>query len=484
MLNLSSSPFGDGWTLQGLEQITSATGGVILSQGGGSTSLWFSGSPGVGANYTSPAGDFSTLTKTSSGYTRTLTDGTQITFNSGGYETATIDLNSLHTTFSYNSYNQLTSVKDPYSGVTTFTYASSGGVLQTIEDPALRVTTLTYTSGDLTGVKQADGSRITYTYDSQQSDDAAHQSERQRGDRHLRQCRARGNNHPARQHNRGILRLPGAGLDQQRDSSQPGRRDLARRVSRQLHRPQYQSHADASRLVRPGHDRPDDRRPGRVTTYDVNSNGLPTISIDRLNRITTYAYDSLGNVTKQFYPDGNSDQYTYNVDSEMLTHTDANGHTTSYTYNGNGDNTVIQDPLNNRTTMTYTSDGMLQTLTDANKHTTTYLYDTQDRLTTVQFPDGTTNLYAYNSEGNVTNFTDGRSNATTYSFDAMNRETGTTDPLGNQTTITYDADGNETKVQAPTPAGQTARTTTYAYDTLNRLTTVDGLAGLPDDIRI
>ena len=26
---------------------------------------------------------------------------------------------------------------------------------------------------------------------------------------------------------------------------------------------------------------------GDVTTYDVNSNGLPTISIDRLNRITT-----------------------------------------------------------------------------------------------------------------------------------------------------------------------------------------------------
>ncbi len=108
---------------------------MILSQGGGSTSLWFSGSPGVGANYTSPAGDFSTLTKTSTGYTRTLTDGTQITFNSSGYETATIDLNSLHTTYSYNGFNQLTSVKDPYAGVTTFTYASSGGVLQTIEDP-------------------------------------------------------------------------------------------------------------------------------------------------------------------------------------------------------------------------------------------------------------------------------------------------------------------------------------------------------------
>ena len=66
---------------------------MILSLGDDGESLWFSGSPGVGGNYTTPAGDFSTLTLTSTGYTRTLADGTQITFNSTGYETATIDLN-------------------------------------------------------------------------------------------------------------------------------------------------------------------------------------------------------------------------------------------------------------------------------------------------------------------------------------------------------------------------------------------------------
>ena len=117
MLNESSSTLGDGWTLQGLEQITSASGGVILDLGGGDSSLWFTGSFGSGGGtYTSPAGDFSTLAEDgSTGYTRTLTDGTQITFNSAGYETATIDLNGLHTTYSYNGFNQLASVKDPYA---------------------------------------------------------------------------------------------------------------------------------------------------------------------------------------------------------------------------------------------------------------------------------------------------------------------------------------------------------------------------------
>ena len=70
VLNQSTSAFGDGWTLEGLEQITPArTSGVILSLGDNGESLWFSGSPSVGGIYTSPAGDFSTLTKTSTGYT-------------------------------------------------------------------------------------------------------------------------------------------------------------------------------------------------------------------------------------------------------------------------------------------------------------------------------------------------------------------------------------------------------------------------------
>ncbi len=88
VLNQSSSSFGDGWTLQGLEQITSASGGVILNTGTAGASLWFSGSPGSGGGtYDTPAANFSTLTLNSNGtYTQTQPDGTQINFSSGGYE--------------------------------------------------------------------------------------------------------------------------------------------------------------------------------------------------------------------------------------------------------------------------------------------------------------------------------------------------------------------------------------------------------------
>src|ERR1019366_5368613 len=53
---------------------------------------------------------------------------------------------------------------------------------------------------------------------------------------------------------------------------------------------------------------------GNTETLDYNANGLATIVIDRLNLITQYAYSSSGNITQETYPDGTTDQYTYNSD--------------------------------------------------------------------------------------------------------------------------------------------------------------------------
>jgi YD repeat-containing protein len=136
---------------------------VILSPGENGESLFFAGNPSVGSTYTTPAGNFSTLTLTSSGYTQTLPNGTKITFNSSGYETATIDLNNNHTTYSYNGSNQLTSIEDQYGNFTTLTYSS--GHLSTILDPAGRLATFTFSGNDLEAVEQADGSHVTYSYD-------------------------------------------------------------------------------------------------------------------------------------------------------------------------------------------------------------------------------------------------------------------------------------------------------------------------------
>src|SRR5205823_847203 len=76
VINSSGSPFGAGWSLDGVEHVWSVTGGVILELPGG-TSLWFAN--GAGSTYVTAAGDFSTLVHNGNGtWTRTLPDGTQI----------------------------------------------------------------------------------------------------------------------------------------------------------------------------------------------------------------------------------------------------------------------------------------------------------------------------------------------------------------------------------------------------------------------
>ena len=55
-----------------------------------------------------------------------------------------------------------------------------------------------------------------------------------------------------------------------------------------------------------------------------------------------------------------------------------------------------------------------------------------------------------------------------------------TDALNDITTYVYDSGGNLTVDEEPTPAGQTARTTSYAYDSMNRLTTITAPLSLGD----
>ena len=83
---------------------------------------------------------------------------------------------------------------------------------------------------------------------------------------------------------------------------------------------------------------------GDTETFDYNSNGLPTIVIDNLNRITQFTYNSQGNITEEIYPDGTDEKFTFNSDSEVLTDENADGDTTSYTYNADGDLTVVHTP--------------------------------------------------------------------------------------------------------------------------------------------
>ena len=117
MLNYSGNAFGAGWTLQGLEQIISESGGVILDLGEERPDALVYRQPAAAAEPipTRPANSRRWSKNSGREATpETLTDGTQITFNSGGHETATIDLNNQHITYAYSGGNLISTITDNY----------------------------------------------------------------------------------------------------------------------------------------------------------------------------------------------------------------------------------------------------------------------------------------------------------------------------------------------------------------------------------
>lgn len=462
--NESGSAFGAGWTLQGLEQIYTATGGVILTLGSGDRSLWFATS---GGSYTTPAGDFSTLAAVSGGgYTRTMPDGMVYNFNSNGQETSVVDRNGLRITFAYDSGGKLQTVTDPYTKITTFAY-DSGGKLSTITDPASRIATFTHSGNNLTGLTLPDSSTWSYAYDgSGRATRVTDPRSKTVTITYDSIGRVSGTTQPDGSA-QAFTPCQKQGYDTTGTSGSPAPALLLAEAQAS-----YTDPLNNTFTMRPdwrgmGLLNQATDQSGNTATYNRTVNGLATVTIDRLARISQDAYDSSGNVTQHTYPDGNTEKYTYNSFAEPLTHTDPNNHTTTYTYDGQGNLTVVKDALNNLTTMTYTGNGRLATMKDPRSNTTSFAYDSQDRLTTVTYPGSATKLLAYDSEGNPTTITDERGNATVLSFDVMNRKIKRTDALGDVATFIYDSSGNLTADQEPL-----SRTTTYTYDSMNRIVTV------------
>ena len=61
-----------------------------------------------------------------------------------------------------------------------------------------------------------------------------------------------------------------------------------------------------------------------------DSFGIPTHDLRFQRQRTTYTLDSHGNITQRTDPDGQSENYTYNSAGQMLTDTDPLGETTTY----------------------------------------------------------------------------------------------------------------------------------------------------------
>ena len=170
VVNESQSFLGAGWTIEGLQKaFVNSDDSVLLVDGNGAV-LHFESIPGTN-EYNSPVGDFSSLLRTSEGFTRTLTNETVFTFDSSGLHVSTQDRNGNRTVYEYSANRQLEVIRDPVNLETRFTY---GDGFVEITDPADRVTRLEigYNSPGLyihrpwlTRITDPDGSSRSFEYD-------------------------------------------------------------------------------------------------------------------------------------------------------------------------------------------------------------------------------------------------------------------------------------------------------------------------------
>jgi RHS repeat-associated protein len=143
-----------------------------------------------------------------------------------------------------------------------------------------------------------------------------------------------------------------------------------------------------------------------------------------------------------------------------------------YNFNASGYLTSQVDKHGNTTTLSYTGN-LLTTVADPGTRTITFTY-TSNRITRIQDQTGRNVQYGYDGSGNLTTFTDMNSKATTFTYDSnhqlltMREPEPSTNPF---LTNHYLADGGANG-KVDWQKDTSLATTTFAYDTVNRRTTL------------
>ena len=253
---------------------------------------------------------------------------------------------------------------------------------------------------------------------------------------------------------------------------------------------------------------------GYVTSYTVNSRGLPT-SITTPDpdgtgplsaAVTSFGYDSYGRMTTITNPDSTTRTFSYNTADMRTGETDELNHSTTFVYDALNRLTSQTDRTNAQATFVYNALGLLTQQTDALGNVTDLEYNNRGWVTyTFQpDPDGSGPLarpystYSYDGVGNLIsqgepNFTgvplqyvydaagrktsmkyQGDAVATTYDYDNLNRVTKVTDPGYNTVSYVYNWRNQvlqEDRTTAmPPPGGAPTLTQKREYDPLGQVT--------------
>jgi len=209
---------------------------------------------------------------------------------------------------------------------------------------------------------------------------------------------------------------------------------------------------------------------GHTVVTERNAHGLVTKLIEPdpdgsgplSEAVTTYEYDSQGNLIRLTHPEGTVESWTYESKfNRVVSYRDTEGHTTQYEYDDtNGNLLSAIDPLGNVTSYDYTDCGLVNSITRPDPDgdgpleaaVTRYAYypDT-NLLRQVTNPDDSTRSFAYDALRRRVAVTDELGRTSWYVYDALGRVTHTIDPMGNVSQTNYDLDSRVTQQIAPYP---------------------------------
>src|SRR5580700_9689134 len=207
--------------------------------------------------------------------------------------------------------------------------------------------------------------------------------------------------------------------------------------------------------------------------YDTEDN-LTSISDANSNQ-TAFTYDAFGRVTRTNFPSSLSENYQYDADNNLTSKTDRKNQTITYLYDALNRLTSKTYPDSTAVDYVYDLVGKIQQVNDPTG-TYAFAYDNMGRLigTTTSYSFLTSrsfaNAYTYDAASNRTGLTDPESGSTTYSYDTLNRLTSLAPPSAfgsGSFGFSYDALSRRTQMTRPNSV-----TTNYSYDNLSRLTSV------------
>lgn len=183
---------------------------------------------------------------------------------------------------------------------------------------------------------------------------------------------------------------------------------------------------------------------------------------------TTYSYSKRGEVKNVVLDkDGlnNTTSKDYDAFGRVIKETDAKGNVTSYDYSADQGRTIQVKSANNSLLQT-TYDAWNRVLTvNNNNNITTYIYDDKARTLTLKSPEGLQTITRYNEFGDVVDITEANNGKISYLYNKDGKKTKETNAVGAATNYVYDK--NTGLLKETTNA--LGLKTEYVYDSTNRV---------------